>query len=75
MVKADNASREQTNVSLPAPLLKKLRLVAKRERRTQSGIIEAALIDYFRRQDGEPLTPEQQAAIEAYLEERFQLNK
>lgn len=76
MVKgANDEGNVTTTVRLPPKLLGKLRKVAKRERRSQSGIIEAALKDYFERQEGEPLTAEQEAAIEAYLERRLQPEK
>lgn len=72
MARVDEVRKEQLNVTLPAPLLDKLRLVAKRDGRTQSGIIEEAVKDFFRRQDGEPFTAEELAVIEAVVDQRLQ---
>ncbi|MBP9502784.1 MAG: ribbon-helix-helix protein, CopG family [Candidatus Promineofilum sp.] len=58
----------QKNLRLPRSLLVKLSEAAKRERRSESAILEVALEQYFHRQDVTPLPEELIRAVEEYLE-------
>ena len=60
--------RQITSVRLPPEMLAELRKVAKRERRTQTSIIELALAEYLERQQGSELPEELERAVKEYLE-------
>lgn len=64
----DDDRRQVTSVRLPPELLAELRIVAQRERRTQTSIIELALAEYLERQQGSGLPEELERAVEQYLQ-------
>lgn len=68
MPKAGNGgSNVTTSVRLSPDLLKQVKDAAKREKRTQSAIIEAALEEYFQRNKVSELPDELVRAVEEYL--------
>jgi predicted transcriptional regulator len=60
--------RQLMSVRLPPELLAEVREVAKRERRTQTSIVELALAEYLERQQGSGLPEELERAVKEYLE-------
>lgn len=68
MSKPDEDDRNvQTSVRMSPELLADLRVAAKRERRTQSAIMETALEEYLERQEGTGLPDELVRAVKEYL--------
>lgn len=73
MSNADNDDRNvQTSVRMSPELLAELRETAKREKRTQSAIMETALEEYLQRQEGSGLPEELERAVKEYLERHRQ---
>lgn len=73
MSNADNDDRNvQTSVRMSPELLADLRETAKREKRTQSAIMETALEEYLQRQEGSGLPEELERAVKEYLERHRQ---
>ena len=63
-----DGEKVQKNLRLPPALLDELRNAAKREKRSESAIIELALEEYFERQNEADLPDELKRAVEQYLE-------
>lgn len=73
MSKTDEDDRNvQTSVRMSPELLAELRDAAKRERRTQSAIMETALEEYLQRQGETGLPDELVKAVEDYLKRHRQ---
>lgn len=75
MSDTDEARNVQTSVRMSPELLAELRDAAKRERRTQSAIMETALEEYLQRREGSGLPDELVRAVEEYLARHRQPKK
>lgn len=64
-----------TSVRMSPDVLAELKDTAKREKRTQSAIIEAALEEYFQRNERTDLPDELVIAVQEYLERHRQPKK
>ena len=67
MTDQDEDKLVQTSIRLPASLVKELKQAAKRQKRTQTSIIESALEEYLERGGETGLPDELARAVEDYL--------
>lgn len=67
MAKEKALDRDQKNIRLSSALRAELSATAKREKRTESAVIEAALEEYFQRGESTGLPDELVRAVEEYL--------
>lgn len=67
MADVEEDRRQSMSIRLPPSMIEEVRKLAKREKRTQTSIIELALAEYLERQGSSGLPDELERAVADYL--------